>query len=127
MAKRKVTAQEPDQSWQKMLLARPVRNAAAKVSACSDGCLRIAIPNLRPWYLFPPISWMVRPAASKSLVLEGLGAEVWDLCDGRRTVEEVTDCFAARHSLSFHESRVSITGYLRLLVQRGALAMVEEA
>ena len=63
------------------------------------------------------------------MVLDRLGAEVWRLCDGKRTVEEVVDLFGERHALTFHESRVAVTLYLKALLQRGVLAIVipEEA
>jgi hypothetical protein len=39
------------------------------------------------------------------------------------TVEELVDRFARTHRLSFHESRVCVTGYLAELVRRGLLAL----
>jgi hypothetical protein len=45
------------------------------------------------------------------------------LCDGKATVESIIDEFAARHRLSFHESRVAVTGYLKTLIRRGVLAI----
>ena len=60
----------------------------------------------------------------RSVVLDRIGRTVWDLCDGQRTVERVVEEFAGRYGLTFHEARVSVTTYLKELVQRGALVMV---
>ena len=56
--------------------------------------------------------------------LDRLGSQVWQLCDGVRTVEDVVDEFARLHRLTFHEARASVTAYLKMLVQRGVLAML---
>jgi len=112
-------------SWKDMLTAIPIQNVAAKVKPGKEsGTLSISVPN-RPdwWHKIPPVSWVVRPPKFKLLVLDAIGAPVWDLCDGKTTVEQIVEFFAERHQLTFHESRVSVTSYLRLLIQRGALAV----
>ena len=58
--------------------------------------------------------------------LDKLGTEVLELCDGSRRVEEIVDEFAAKHRLTFHESRVAVTGFLRSLVQRGLIAIEQQ-
>lgn len=85
--------------------------------------LTLKIPTKRPGWLVPPVSWVVRPPTHRALVLDPIGADLWAWCDGQRTVEEVVVKFAAKHSLTFHESRVSATNYLKELVRRGALAI----
>lgn len=108
-----------------MLRARPVRNAAAAASWGADR-FEIAVPTRRPAWLVSPISWIVRPPKSRTMALDKVGAAVWDLCDGRRTVEEVIDAVAARYQLTFHEGRVSVTAFLKTLVERGAMVLAAE-
>ncbi len=48
---------------------------------------------------------------------------MWNLCDGQRSVEDIIDEMSRRHRLSFHEARVAVTGLLRELIRRGALAI----
>jgi hypothetical protein len=105
-----------------MLDARPLHNAAASVIEDGD-TVTLAVPTERPRWHVPPLSWIVRLAPQRTVRLDRLGTEVWRLCDGERTVEAVVEAFAERHGLSFHEGRVAVTGYLRMLVQRGALAV----
>ncbi|HMO49931.1 MAG TPA: PqqD family protein [Kiritimatiellia bacterium] len=83
----------------------------------------LKVPTKRPSYLVPPISWVVKPPTHRSLYLDRIGADLWEWCDGRTTVEQVVEKFAAKHNLTFHESRVSATTYLKELVKRGALAV----
>ena len=109
-------------SWRRMLAARPLRNAAAEASEQGDE-LRIAVPAKRPRWLVPPLSWLLPVRPSRAVRLDRVGARVWGLCDGERTVEELVEAFAAMYNLSFHEARVAVTGYLSQLVRRGALAI----
>lgn len=111
--------------WSAMLRARMIHNAAAQVTAgARGGELSMAVPTRRPGWLVPPISWVVRPPSSRTLVLDTLGVGVWTLCDGEHTVESVIEAFAAANGLTFHEARVSVTAYLKSLLRQGALAMV---
>lgn len=111
-------------SWEAMLQARPVANAAAQIERADADEVKITVKKQRPWFLKPPLSWVVRAKSHRTVTLDRLGTQVWQLCDGQRTVEEVVDTFASAHRLSFHEARIAVTGYLKGLVQRGALAMV---
>ena len=114
----------PDGTWRKMLEARPVRNSAAEVLREEADALSIKVKMKKPRPLFPPLSWFVRPRTTRTIRLDRLGSQVWELCDGERTVEDVVDEFARRHRLTFHEARASVTAYLKLLVQRGVVAIV---
>lgn len=117
-------AAAPEGSWERMLRARPARNAAADVRRDERDGTRITVRKRKPWFLIPPLSWIIRPRLTGVAALDDLGSQVWGLCDGVRTVEGVIDEFAGAHRLSFHEARVAVTGYMKLLVERGALAMV---
>jgi len=110
-------------SWRPVLEAVPVRNAAARLVERREEELCLAVAVRRPRWMVPPISWVVPLGVERRVRLDRMGSEIWDLCDGERTVEDMIDEFAARHSLSFHEARVAVTGYLRELVRRGLLAI----
>ena len=111
-------------SWKQMLTARAVHNAAARV-VDEDGCdVAVYVKSVRPWYVFPPISWIVPHRAERASVLDRIGSQVWRWCDGERTVEDIIDAFADEYALTFHEARVAVTGYIKSLVQRGVLAIV---
>ncbi len=113
----------PDGSWKRMLRTRPVQNTAADVKQEGEKGVRITVKKIKPFFLIPPLSWIIRPRLTGSVLLDGLGSQVWDMCTGERTVEDIVDEFARRHRLTFHESRVAVTNYMKLLVERGALAM----
>jgi len=106
-----------------MLLARPARNAAAQVEREASGEVALVVGRKLPRWHVPPLSWVVPMKPTRTLRLDPLGAQVWDMCDGERTVEAIVDAFAAEHGLSFHEARVAVTEYIGRLVRRGALAV----
>ena len=111
------------QSWKRMLRAKPVRNAAATGQRRSDDEVWVVVPRQKPRYL-KPVSWLVRSKPTRTVVLDRLGLQIWERCDGQRTVEDIIDEFARMHRLSFHEARVAVTGYVKSLVERGAAAIV---
>jgi len=111
-------------SWKNRLKARPVRNAAAEVSRGDGEGPQIKVRRRKPGFLVPPLSWIIRPRLTRRLALDRIGARVWDLCDGERTMEDVVDEFSCRYGLTFHEARVAVSGYVSILVQQGALAIV---
>ena len=116
------TATPLETSWRTMLEATPLRNAGADVAE-ADGIVRIALRTQKPRWLVPPLSWLLPLRRTRAVQLDRVGSRVWRLCDGERTVEQVVDEFARVYRLSFHEARVAVTGYLKQLVQRGALAI----
>ncbi len=113
-----------DGSWRSMLTACPVRNHAALIADPSAETVTIRIKRDKPWYMVPPISWAIPMRNEREVILDRIGTQIWRLCDGSSTVEEVIDAFGERHALTFHEARASVTGYLKGLIQRGVLAIV---
>jgi len=115
---------EPDAgSWQRMLSARPIHNAAARVAEEDDGAVAVYVKTVQPWYMIPPLSWIVPHRPERKMALDNLGSQVWRWCDGDRTVEGIIDAFAEKYALTFHEARVAVTGYVKSLVKRGVLAV----
>jgi len=111
-------------NWYDMLKSTLYRNLKVTADWNDEQTqLILKIPTKRPGYLVPPISWVVRPPAHRCIYLDQTGADLWEWCDGKRHVEDVIELFARKHNLTFHESRVSVTTYLKELVKRGALAV----
>lgn len=114
-------------SWTTMLRARARQNRAARMER--EPGERVAVWVKQTRRLVPPLAWIVPFRRERLTRLDPIGSRVWSLCDGHRTVEEVVDAVASQYRLSFHESRVAVTGYLKTLIQRGVLAieMAEDA
>jgi hypothetical protein len=84
----------------------------------------VSVPVRRPSWLVPPISWILPFSSHRRVELDDLGLEVLNLCNGRNTVESIIEKFAADHKLSFREAQLSVTQFLRLLTERGLVAVV---
>jgi hypothetical protein len=123
MSVKKKASPPVEKSWRSTLQARPVRNTAADARRGENGLIKVTVRAGKPWFLVPPLTWIVKPRFTRTYDLDALGTEIWDFCDGQRTAEEVIDEFARVHRLSFHEARASVTGYMRELARRGAIAM----
>jgi hypothetical protein len=82
------------------------------------------VDNKRPWFFFPPISWILRIPKKRSFSLDDLGLDVWKWCDGETSVAYMAEQFAAKNELTFHEARVMVGSYLRMLSRRGAVVVV---
>lgn len=59
----------------------------------------------------------------KVVVLDELGTEVWTMCDGATTVDELIRSLARTHKLERREVEVSLTTYLRTLARRGFIGL----
>jgi len=123
MSRRIQTASAPG-AWDDMLKAVLIPNRAARVVREEpDGSLTLAVPTRKPSFFRGLLNWLVRVPQERLTVLDPLGAGIWKACDGKRSVEAIVVRFATFHHLSFHESRVSVTGYVTSLLRRGVLAV----
>ncbi len=112
-------------SWLPMLLAVPVHNDAARVEFLQEKhSARISVPVIKPKWMVPPVNWFIRFRGRKTYELDGIGLFVWEWCTGTNTVEQIIDAFAQQRALTFHESRVAVTEYITLLIERGILAIM---
>ena len=125
MSERKRDKREPARmAAGDFLAAVPHRNEAMELSRRPDGTALVRVPMRRPKWLVPPLSWIVPYSSHRRVELDAVGVSVLDLCDGRRTVEEVTETFASRNALSFREAQLAVGQFLRQLTERGILAIV---
>ncbi|MBI5723373.1 MAG: PqqD family protein [Planctomycetes bacterium] len=107
-----------------ILLAAVEMNRAMKLDRRPDGGAIAEIPVRRPRFLVPPLSWILPFSTIRRVQLDNLGLEVLDLCNGNRTIESVIENFAAAHKLTFREAQVSVMQFLRMLADRGIVAIV---
>ena len=108
------------------LAAVPVVNRAVRQETRGEA-LVLFVPLRRRWWMAGPVSWWLPLRRERGVALDRLGREVWDLCDGRRDLEAVVDRFAQRHRLGFHEARLTVMQFLKMLVERKLLVLVGHA
>ena len=102
------------------LEACPQRLPVLRASEAAFGELQLTLQFRRP-------RWQVLLGAEtlceRTFVLDVLGREVYDVCDGAAPVSDIISGFAARHRVSLAEGELSVTQYLRMLIARGVVAM----
>jgi len=106
-----------------LLSAVPHKNAAMTLEPAGDGVLA-SVPLRRPRWLVPPISWIIPFSDRRRVRLDAPGKAVLELCDGKRTVEQIVETFAAENKLSFREGQLAVTQFLHELMRRGIVALV---
>lgn len=104
-----------------LLTAVPVRHPSATERTLPNGSVELSVPvekrRLARW-----LTGDNKPIMRK-FELDPLGAEVWRMADGRATVREMIEAFAASHQLNLRESEVSMLAYLRTLVSRSIMVI----
>jgi hypothetical protein len=108
------------------LAATPVRNAAVREEP-RDAALVLFVPLRQRWWTAGPVRWLLPLRRERGVALDTLGREVWSACDGERNIEALVAEFADRHRLGFHEARLTVGQFLRMLVERKLLVIVGRA
>lgn len=117
---------KPELSRSTVLRARPLRNPSARWET-EEGETIITIP-LKPkgkgakllsrWF---PVS------EEKQIALDEIGSEVWALCDGQSTIEQIIKKIGEKYKLNRKEAEASILEYLRQLSRRKLVIAFAEA
>ncbi len=109
-------------SLEALLEAIPVCNRAARVE--KNGQEVVVYLPIRPrWWMKPPFSWALPYRDERGVALDKLGAEVYAAVNGRRTVEQIVESFAKTHRLRFHEARLAVMQFLRMLAERNIIVL----
>ena len=74
--------------------------------------------GLRRWLLRIP------ERMERTIELDALGIDVLERCDGRTPVHDIVASMAESHQLDPLEAEQAVTAFLRMLIQRGVVAMV---
>ena len=121
--KAKVMPQRKTPSRAEVLASRPVRNPAIQWAREVRGggdkpalvLLRVPRRSDRMGNLVA--RWFKLPD-HKKIELDEIGSDVWEMCDGRATVEGLTRAICASYRLNRRQGETSVTAYLRMLAQR---------
>jgi hypothetical protein len=68
---------------------------------------------------------LVHPAQGKVRVLNRVGTRLWELADGRRSVEEMAGAIAAEYGIDLDRARSDTLAFCADLVDRGVLARAQ--
>ncbi|MEM8739527.1 MAG: PqqD family protein [Planctomycetota bacterium] len=108
---------------ERLLAAVPTANRAVRAEQRGEA-LVLFVPLRERWWMRGPASWWLPFRKERGIALDRLGQEVWAACDGVRNVEAVVAEFSRRHRLGFHEARLKVMAFLRLLAERKLLVLI---
>jgi len=114
---------KPKVSRQELLDVVPLRNPEARIEDLDDGRIILRIP-VRPRRI---VRWLVRDDPDRptlrSFELDSLGRQVWELCDGKRSVRRLIQRFAKANKLNLREAEVSVLAFLKTLTSRALVLL----
>ena len=104
----------------------PAKSTHVRIDRSKPAETLLAYPvEPRPWmaYLIRRLGGPTDQTRTKKLQLDALGTAVWDLIDGRRSVQNIIKRFAAQFQLHHKEAEVSVTRFIRELGRRGIIGL----
>jgi len=113
----------PRISRQEALAAIPVRNGQVRWEVNGREEVVLLIPR-RQDRLGRLLNRIFAAPEHRQIVLDEIGSEVWQLCDGEHTVDEIIRTLASRHRLSRREVELSLTLYLQQLARRRLIGLM---
>src|ERR1035437_2786753 len=114
---------KPKISREQSLTIRPVRNENVEWSEVGDNEILIIVKP-RKDRVAKMFRWMFPPPPEKQITLDEVGSEVWRMCDGSHTVNQVIRKLMARYKLNRKEAETSTTAYLKQLGKRSLLGFL---
>lgn len=113
--------------FETQLHAVPVRNEKLKVTAPESKPDALVVEvELRYRGLIGSVASLVGARDRKRYELVGLSRELFELLDGKRTVEHLVDWLCEQDCLTFLEGRALIVQYLRDLMRRGLVVVLAD-
>jgi hypothetical protein len=108
------------------LNSKPIKNSDVQEVHLDTGDVLLTYPiRVRPWAtaLIHRLGGSSSHVRRKKLQLDTLGAAVWRLIDGERSVKQVIKRFSEQHQLHRREAEVAVTQFLRELGKRGLIGL----
>ncbi len=114
---------QPKIGREAMFNSKPVRNDRLEWEKTEGDEVAVTLTRADTWKvrLLTKIFWVPK---QRTLVLDQIGSEVWDMCDGRTTVEAMIRRLSEAHKLNLKEAETSLLAYLKKLGQKGLVGFV---
>ena len=102
---------------EKALRATPVRHPQVRFERNEEGEICLYLPR-RKDRLARALMFIFRAPPEKEIVLDEVGSDVWDLCDGENSVEAIVSAVSKKYKITRRECETSIGVYLKTLGER---------
>lgn len=114
---------QPKIGREAMFKSKPVRNDQLTWETNEEGEVTVTLERGDSWKVrvLSKLFWIPN---QKTLVLDEIGSQVWNMCDGRTTVEAQIRRLSEIHKLNIKEAEISLLAYLKKLGQKGLVGFV---
>lgn len=101
------------------LALRPVRNRVVSWERPADAAegMRLTVPR-RQDRVARLLGRFLQFPDSKTIELDEFGAEVWELCDGAHSIEQLVAHTCKKYKLNRRQGEVSVVAFMKMLTQR---------
>lgn len=116
---------QPKIGREAMLKSKPARNDALTWEKNKNEEITITVERRDDWKakVLSKIFWIPK---SRSLMLDQIGAQVWDMCDGKTSVDAMIRKLSTEHKLNLKEAEVSLLTYLKSLGKKNLIGFFVE-
>ncbi|MBT3605544.1 MAG: PqqD family protein [Candidatus Latescibacteria bacterium] len=114
---------QPKIGREAMFKSKPVRNDQLTWETNEEDEVTVTLERGDSWKVrvLSKLFWIPN---QKTLVLDEIGSQVWNMCDGRTTVEAQIRKLSEIHKLNVKEAEISLLAYLKKLGQKGLVGFV---
>ncbi|HLK58050.1 MAG TPA: PqqD family protein [Chthonomonadaceae bacterium] len=118
----------PDVDRQDVLVLRPGRNALITWEKLENGTTLLRIPENKSvgWLTRMMAKWLHAPTERK-VELDEVGGFVWELCDGKNTIEAIVQKLSREYKMNRREAEVSGTLFLQTLLDKNYIGLYKKA
>ena len=112
----------PQISRQQTLSSQAMQNPNVRAEQRGNNLL-LRVPLKQPRTTRLSRALMTLPT-ERRVVLDSIGAGIWELCDQKNTVEDIIELTRRRYKFSHKEALISVTTFLKQLGGKGLIAFV---
>ena len=107
----------PDIDRSKVLKAFPLRNQLITWELDDKGEASLVIPQ-KDKFLVKLTSKLFMLPNKRVVVLDSIGAHVWEMCDGKHTISQIIKALQKKHQLTRKEAETSLFTFIQQLGKR---------
>lgn len=114
----KLFQRKPTPSRKQIRKLKPVRNPTVGFESNDDGGIMLMVPMTHAKPLIRALAKWSNAPAERLVELEPVGAAVWQMCDGKHTIEMIAKSLCAQFGLTPAEAEASLLAFLDTLSKR---------
>ena len=101
-------------SREAMLASKPIRNELVRWERDDNGEVLITLTRQQRWKVNLLAKFFYIPK-ERRIGLDEIGSEVWEMCDGKHSLDRMIRRLADKYKLNRREAEVALTTYLKQL------------